>query len=160
MVKLKIYDKDMQQDIENFIQICFKEVYANMGWGYDPAGRHSDIANICEAYMKNGCFWCLYDGTVLIGTVAAKNICQVSANGKHIELKRMFVLKEYQGKGYGRLLLETVIDYSRKNGFDKILLDTRIDFHAAIKLYRKNGFVEVPAYNDNTNADLFFELKL
>ena len=156
MPELKVFDKNMQQDIEGFIQKC----YADLGWGYDPAGRHKDIADILEAYMKNGCFWCLYDNNLLIGTVAVKNISKDSVIEKNAELKRMFVLKEYQGKGYGRMLLEAAISYSRDSGFDKIFLDTRKELHTAIKLYRKYGFVDIPAYNDNIKADLFFELKL
>ena len=156
MLELKVFDKNMQQDVENFFQKCF----IDLGWGYDSAGRHIDISDIHEAYMRNGCFWCLYESTLLIGTVAVRNISMENTNEKIAELKRMFVLKKYQGKGYGRLLLETVITYSRENGFDKILLDTRIELHTAIKLYRKYGFVEIPAYNDNVKAELFFEMKL
>ena len=156
MPEIKIFDREMQQDIERFYEKCFTD----LGWGYDPAGRHSDTSNVYETYMRNGCFWCLYEDTLLIGTVAVRNINVEDTNEKMIELKRMFVLKEYQGKGYGRLLLETVIAYSRENGFDKILLDTRKELRTAIQLYRKYGFVEIPAYNDNVRAELFFELKL
>ena len=155
MVELKIFDKSMQNDIGSFCEKC----YADLGWGYDPIGRHSDMSNINEAYMKNGCMWCLYDANLLIGTVAVKNI-SANKSEKIIELKRMFVLKEYQGKGYGRLLLETAIAYAREEGYDKIFLDTRIELRAAIDLYRKYGFVETPAYNDNAKAELFMELKL
>lgn len=48
---------------------------------------------------------------VLIGTVAVRII---DIDDKVAELKRMFILPEYQGKGYGRLLLEYAIDYARE----------------------------------------------
>lgn len=54
-------------------------------------------------FLKNGCFWCLFDNKLLIGTVAVRII---DSDHKIIELKRMFVLPEYQGKGYGKLLLD------------------------------------------------------
>lgn len=156
MVEVRIYNDEMQQDIEDFYYKCF----TNLGWGYEPNGRHSDTVNIQEEYMSNGCMWCLYDDDLLIGTVAVRNINIEDKSQKIAELKRMFVLNEYQGKGYGHLLLETAIPYSHEKGFDKILLDSRIEFSTAVHLYRKYGFVEIPAYNDNTKAELYMELKL
>ena len=150
MIELKIFDKAMQQDIEIF---CQKR-------GYDLAGRHIDMSNIHETYMKNGCFWCLYADALLIGTVAVRNIKVKNTNKKIAELKRMFIMNDYRGKGYGRLMLDTAIVYSRDNGFAKILLDTRIEHDKAIELYREYGFLEIPAYNDNVEAELFFELDL
>ena len=156
MPELKIFDKKMQQEIESFYEKCFTD----LGWDYDPAGRHSDIPKIYEIYMKNGCMWCLYDNDLLIGTIAVRNISKSDDTDKIAELKRMYILKEYQGKGYGRLLLDTVIKYSKENNYDKIYLDSRMENYAAVHLYRKYGFVEIPAYNDNTFAELYMELRL
>ncbi|MCL2056034.1 MAG: GNAT family N-acetyltransferase [Oscillospiraceae bacterium] len=155
MYELKIFDKTMQKDIERFFIKCFSD----LGWGYEPGGRHTDISDAYKAYMENGCMWCLYDGKLLAGTVAVRNITKAGGE-KTAELKRMFVLKEHQGKGYGNLLLETAVAYSRENGYCKILLDSRKGFHAALHLYRKYGFTEIPAYNDNEKAELYMGLKL
>ena len=73
--------------------------------------RHADVADVEQYYMRNGCFWCLFDNEVLIGTVAVRII---DIDNKVVELKRMFILPECQGKGYGRLLLEYAIDYARE----------------------------------------------
>ncbi len=146
----------MQQDIERFYEKCL----THLGWGYDPTGRHIDISNVQKAYMEHGCMWCLCEDNFIIGTVAVKNISIDDAKEKIAELKRMFVLAEYQGKGYGRLLLETAIHYSCENGFDKLLLDTRLELHAAVHLYHKYGFVGIPSYNDNAKAELYMELPL
>ena len=156
MPELKVFDKSMQQDIEHFYEKCFTD----LGWGYDPAGRHSDIPKTYEVYMENGCMWCLYDGDLLIGTIAVRNISTESKSDKIAELKRMYVLKEYQGKGYGHLLLKTVIAYSYEKGYDKIRLDSQVENHAAVHLFRKYGFVEIPSYNDDAFAELYMELEL
>ena len=74
--------------------------------------------------------------------------------------KRMFVLPEYQGRGYGRLLLEHAITYSQKQKYQKMCLDTRKQFSVAQHLYRSNGFQETEKYNDNDRAELYFELVL
>ena len=60
----------MQSDIEQLYKKCFKD----LGWSYEPHGKHYDITNIKESYMSNGCFWCLYDDDLLIGTIAVKVI--------------------------------------------------------------------------------------
>ena len=107
--------------------------------------------------MQNGCFWCLFDNSVLIGTVAIR---EITADNRTVELKRMFVLPEYQGKGYGRLLLKHAIDYAKKQQYSKMCLDTRRQFSAAQHLYRSSGFQETEKYNDNEHAELYFELNL
>lgn len=119
--------------------------------------RHADCADVEHHYMQNGSFWCLFDNEVLIGTVAVRII---DIDNKAVELKRMFILPEYQGKGYGRLLLEYAIDYARKQRYNKICLDTRKQFSAAQHLYRSSGFRETEKYNDNERAELYFELVL
>lgn len=151
MPKLKIYQTDMQRDIENFYNKCFTD----LGWGYEPHGRHSDTVNIPREYMQNGCFWCLYDSEKLIGTVAVRTI---DIQNKTIELKRLYVLPEAQGKGYGDLLFGTAVNHAKDSGYNKICADTRNDRSASQHLMRKYGFREVPRYNDNIYAELFFEL--
>ena len=147
------FKSNMQQSVENFFEKCFSAV----GIPYSPMDRHADIADVEQYYMRNGCFWCLFDNEVLIGTVAVRII---EIDKKVVELKRMFILPEYQGKGYGRLLLEYAIDYAREQQYHKICLDTRKQFSTAQHLYRRSGFKETEKYNDNEHAELYFELVL
>lgn len=150
---IKIFKTDMQQAVEDFFGKCFSAV----GIPYSPMDRHADIADVELYYMQNGCFWCLFDNDILIGTIAIRII---DIEHKVVELKRMFVLPEYQGKGYGKLLLKYVINYAKEQQYKKIYLDTRKQFSVAQHLYRSNGFLETDKYNDNENAELYFELVL
>lgn len=147
------FKSNMQQSVGDFFEKCFSAVSIP----YSPMDRHADIADVEQYYMRNGCFWCMFDNEVLIGTVAVRII---DVDNKVLELKRMFILPEYQGKGYGRLLLEYAIDYARKQQYNKICLDTRKQFSAAQHLYRSSGFQETEKYNDNERAELYFELVL
>jgi len=153
MLEIKIYSVEMQQDIEHFYEKCFND----LGWGYEPTGRHSDIVNIPDIYMLNGCMWCMYENNQLIGTVAVRTI---DKENKIVEMKRLYVLKEQQGKGYGNMLFETALNYVKEHRFNKICADTRNDRDASRHLMCKYGFNEVPRYNDNQFAELFFELNL
>lgn len=107
--------------------------------------------------MQNGCFWCLFENDVLAGTVALRLI---DIDKRTAELKRMFILPEYQGRGFGRLLLEHAIAYAKEEKYRKICLDTRRQFSAALHLYKNSGFQETEKYNDNEKAELYFELIL
>jgi len=153
LIALKIYDDKMQPDIEQFYYKCFTD----LGWGYEPHGRHSDILNINEIYMSNGCMWCLYNNDKLIGTVAVRTI---DNKNKIAELKRLYVLKEYQGKNYGDMLFKTALNYAKEKNYDKICADTQNSRAASQHLMRKYGFYEIPKYNDNDFAELYFELEL
>ena len=150
---ITVFESDMQKIVEYFFEKCFSAV----GIPYSPQDRHADIANVEQYYMQNGCFWCLFENEILIGTVAVRII---DIENKVVELKRMFVLPEYQGKGYGKVLINHAIDYAREQQYSKMCLHTRRQFSAAQHLYRSNGFQETDKYNDNEKAELYFELVL
>ena len=152
-MEIRTFKSDMQQCVRDFFEKCFSAV----GISYAPKDRHADIADVERYYMQSGCFWGLFDNEVLIGTVAVR---MVDIENKVVELKRMFVLPEYQGKGYGKLLLNYAIDYAKEQQYKKICLDTRKQFSAAQHLYRSSGFKETDKYNDNERAELYFELGL
>ena len=147
------FNSDLQKQVDDFFEKCFSAV----GIPYSPKDRHADVANVEQHYMNNGCFWCLLDENKTIGTIAIRMIDDANAI---VELKRMFVLPEYQGKGYGRLLLEHAVKYARAQQYRKIYLDTRKQFSVAQHLYRSVGFQETNRYNDNEHAELYFELVL
>ena len=59
-------------------------------------------------------------------SVADKQILKgIDLTIKENEICRLFVLPEYQGKGYGRLLLDHAVAYAKEQKYNKICLDTR-----------------------------------
>jgi len=54
------------------------------------------------------------------------------------ELKRFFILPEYQGKGFGKLLLRELEKNIDKNKYDNFVLDSSL---GAVEFYQKNGYV-------------------
>lgn len=151
MPAIKTYIPSMQLELERFFDSCF----AVLGIEYEPQNRHSDILSIADVYMKNGCMWCMFEEGKIIGTSALRTIEPGIA-----ELKRMYVLPERQGRGYGRLLLQTALKYCKDHGYGKVRLDTRKDLTAANSLYQRSGFKQISKYNDNDFAELFYELDL
>jgi len=150
---LKIYTPDMQQSVES----CFKTCVEALGWEYQPNGRHSDILNIQNVYMRHGGFWCLFEDEKLIGMVAVRCIDEA---GNIAEMKRLYLLPECQGKGYGGMLFKHALDYAKEQGYTTIRLDTRRDRSAIRHLIEKNHFRPIGMYNQNIFAELYFELDL
>jgi GNAT superfamily N-acetyltransferase len=132
----------------------------------------SDIYAIDESYNKsNGsCFWVAetvvndddYFNThqqkqKILGTTGVRNLKQFELT---CELKRMYVLRDFRRLGLGQKLLDTAIDFAKGIGYSRIVLDSSKMLYAARALYEKNGFIDIPRYNDNYRADVFMERKL
>lgn len=77
------------------------------------------------------------------------------------EMKRMFVLPEYQGRGVGYLLSEAFIEQAAKMGYSSIRLDSIPELDKALRLYQRLGFKEIEAYRFNPHPDaVFMEYKI
>jgi len=77
------------------------------------------------------------------------------------ELKRMYVKPAFQKKGIGSVLLEKALAFATQAGYEMIRLDTLNTMTPAMNLYKKNGFIEIPAYYFNPESTaVYFEKKL
>jgi hypothetical protein len=54
-------------------------------------------------------------------------------------------------------LLDIAIDFAKSLGYSRMVLDSSKTLYAARALYLKNGFVDIPGYNDNYRVDVFME---
>ena len=59
-------------------------------------------------------------------------------------LKKFFVYKDYRGKevGIGTGLYEALLDFAKKQGFSKVILDTSSKATRSHGFYKKVGFKE------------------
>ena len=76
------------------------------------------------------------------------------------EVKSMFVSPAHRGIGLGRRILAELERIAAEHGCRAVRLDTSDYLTAAIGLYRAAGYSEVPAYNENPKASLWFERQL
>lgn len=76
------------------------------------------------------------------------------------EVKRMFVAPSARGKGQGRRLLRALEDEARRLGCRQVVLDTAAVLEEAARLYLREGYVEIPRYNDNPYAARWFRKDL
>ena len=69
----------------------------------------------------------------------------------------MYVAPAYRGTGLARRLLAELEEIARQHGCRAIRLDTSDYLTDAVGLYRAAGYREVPDYNGNPKANLWFE---
>jgi len=80
--------------------------------------------------------------------------------GAPAELKRMWVAPEVRGLGLGRRLLRELERHARDSGVQVLRLETNRALKEAIELYRRSGYREVAAFNDEPYAHHWFEKRL
>jgi GNAT superfamily N-acetyltransferase len=76
------------------------------------------------------------------------------------EVKSMYLVPEQRGRGLGMRLLREVERIAAERGCARTRLDTSDYLTDAIGLYRAAGYREVPDYNGNPKANLWFERRL
>jgi len=76
------------------------------------------------------------------------------------EIKRMWVSPSARGLGIAQRLLDALEQYAAAMGMSTLRLDTNRTLTEARALYARNGYREIPAYNDNPYADHWFEKRI
>jgi putative acetyltransferase len=102
---------------------------------YPPESRHQpDLRSLSAANVRF--FVSRADG------VAVACVALVIGKDDTAELKRMFVDAAARGKGVGQALLEAIEAAGRVEGVRRIRLETGIHNSAALRLYRRLGYVD------------------
>ena len=94
-IEILEYQKEYEPFLISFLERCLPESHRCL----DINGRHSYYLNIAEHFLG---FWCVFDGSNIIGTVAVSEL-----ESKSCELKSLYLLEQYQGMGYGKRCLFT-----------------------------------------------------
>jgi GNAT superfamily N-acetyltransferase len=88
--------------------------------------------NMIDKYLPSGDLFALYDDDL-------KSVCVVvPGNSGTCELKNISTYKKYQGKGYGRALINFISDFY-KNDFKTMLVGTG-ETPAILSFYERCGF--------------------
>ena len=135
------------------IRHYFSELDARFRTGFDPA--RSISADGRELMAPTGALLVARVRQQPIGCGALK-----FHRGAPAELKRMWVAPEYRGLGLGRRLLLELERHARRAGARAVRLETNRALKEAIQLYRRSGYREVTAFNDEPYAHHWFEKRL
>ncbi len=146
------FEPGAQLELEAFVG----QVWQESRFRFNPEGAHSDLRRIAEMYQTNGGgFWLMRRPGWIVGTVAVRRLPQNVA-----EVKRLNVIQQYRRRGFGAELLRHALRHAASTGYQRVRLDTVRNSGPAVRLFERLGFVEIPRYNDNPDADLFMELDL
>jgi GNAT superfamily N-acetyltransferase len=118
--------------------------YYHRHWGfalYFEAMVATNISGFLKRYnpSRDG-FWTVTENGRVEGTVSIDGV-HAASQGAHL---RWFIISEkLQGKGIGRQLIDTAIDFCLEKHYSTIYLWTFEGLRVARKLYEKKGFVQV-----------------
>ena len=135
MFTLRRYQPSDMEAVEYLHVYAIQQTGAYLGRG----SWDDDVYAIEEQYLNN-------QGEFLIGewdgTFVAMGALR-RTSPERAEIKRMRVHPDYQGRGFGQLILTELIARARALGYKTLHLDTSILQVPAQKLYEKNGFRKV-----------------
>lgn len=117
------------------IHALLREHLQNMHEISPPESVHAlDLARL---RMPAITFWTAWDGPVLVGCGALKEL-----NRAHGEIKSMRTQNTHRRKGVGRAILGHIIEVARSRSYERLSLETGSmeAFRAAQRLYASFGF--------------------
>src|SRR5512138_899548 len=101
---------------------------------HEAQGDLKDMEGIQKNYFeKGGVFLVIVDGNEIIGIGAIRQL-----EDKICELRRLWLLFEYQGRGLGYRLVMELLQAARELGYEKIRLETApVHLKRASVLYKR-----------------------
>lgn len=136
---------------------CFEQYFAELNARFD-AGFDPALSISADAHELTP-----PAGALLVARLRGRPVgCGAVKLHAHApaELKRMWIAPAARGLTLGRRLLQELEAYAREAGVTTLRLETNRALTAAIALYRRSGYVEVDAFNDEPYAHHWFEKRL
>ena len=140
-------------DADYCLSRYFAELAERFEGGFDAARSSAPTLDGFEP--PGGSFIVMY---LADGPVACGGFKPEQSGAAYI--KRMWVSPDARGLGLGRRLLEALEDRAGALGYRVIRLETEKSLHEAQQLYRRSGYREVAAFNDELYAHHWFEKRL
>ncbi len=114
---------------------------------YESRHELKDMDDIQKSYFENsGIFLVMTDDDRFICTGAIRKLEEGVC-----ELKRLWLLTEYHGRGLGYRMLEELLTFAREAEYKRIRLETDPNAQSqAVSFYKKIGFYEIPGYTDQS----------
>jgi GNAT superfamily N-acetyltransferase len=122
------------EDIEQFVADCF-----------------STNAVISELQDENDFYFIAFIDSVAVGYIRMKEVkSEVPETKKYrsIELKRIYVLREYHSKKAGAALMKYALQFAGKNSYEAVFLGVWEHNERAKAFYKKWGFANTGVTHD------------
>lgn len=123
----------------------------------DPECTDADLRDIEQAYLARGGTFCVLetqDGHI-IGAYGLYPTDRATC-----ELRKMYLRRDYRGRGLGKRLLEDALAEARRLGFRRVTLETASVLTEAIALYESYGFLPYRPEHLSARCDQAYALDL
>ena len=88
----------------------------------------------------------------------------VEAKGSSVELRQLYLLKQWHGVGAAKALMDWAIDEAQARGGTELYLTVYTENERARRLYERYGFVEIGSYHfmvgEQADEDIIMRLAL
>jgi putative acetyltransferase len=137
-------------------QVVFATL-AEYGLSPSPATTDADLFDLERAYfLAGGAFSVLVAPSgEIIGTYGLAKISPDT-----FELRKMYLLAAWRGRGLGRRMLDAAILDATRLGARRLTLETASVLKEAVALYRRRGFVNCHSAHLSCRCDLAMVLEL
>lgn len=151
--KDKFHFRAIRKDDEKSVRNIIFSILGDYGLELNIEEVDKDLFDIVEAY-KDGLFGVveLIDEHKIIGSFALFPI-----SNEVVELRKMYLQKEFRGQGIGRWIMQFIEAYSISKGFKLITLESASVLKEALFLYEKSDFVHSNACNHTSRCDIMME---
>ncbi len=122
------------KDFGKLVVLLDKELGENYQEEYDFYHQYNQIDNLKNVIV-------IYFNERPIGCGAIKQF-----DSSTMEVKRMFTHPDHRGTGVASKVLSELENWARELQFENCILETGTKQHAAMALYKKKGYTNIPNY--------------
>jgi putative acetyltransferase len=152
MLKIREYKNTDNKPLIEMISTVLAEYKMSL----DFQGPDKDLEDLQNIYFNNkGVFFVAELAGKIIGSVAVSKI-----DDEKCELRKLYILKEHRGQGFGQMLLDRAIDFASLNGYGKMELEVSEKHKGAIRLYKKFGFANTGIRSCCPRCDFIYAREL
>jgi putative acetyltransferase len=147
MIEIKSIQLHQSEEVKHLIFAVCNEIFQVSEETIRRFDTMSDIDDVYSHYLDNGgTFLVLLDQERVVGSGAIRRL-----NDDICELKRMWFLKEYRGRGLANNMVQLLLDFARNAGYKKVRLDLFDEQKQAqaLEFYKRIGFYAIAPYNDS-----------
>ncbi len=147
--------KASNTDLDTVREIIYSVLY-EYGLMPSPDDTDKDLSDLDKYYFDDGGYFAVAEiDNQIIASVGLRKV-----NEEIFELRKMYCLPEFRGRGFGKTLLEFSINKAKVLGAKKLILESATPLKEALALYKKYGFQEYKPAHLAARCDKAFELFL
>ena len=141
------------KDILNITKSCATKMQEN---GIFQWNEHYPSKTAFVRDVERGELYVIEENGIVLGTIVISTIMDeeyvpiewLTPNGNSTYIHRLSIHPDHQGKGLAQQLMDFAENYSRKNGFVSVRLDTFSQNHRNQRFYEQRGYQKL--------GDIFF----